>query len=249
MRSSARPVRRPSRITAAASQHVLEARRKDPAGAAVKAFTQANEALRAAAAQGWRDPAAVQNALALTIATQHYLGVENAQPVPQSVLKDLGGLPPQDMWIGMNGLLAGTTDPVVKAAVKRQFAEAGLLGGQTQAPKAAPLEQADFDKRFGSPSEAPSAGEDASPSAQATAQSAETLGAGASPVAADSGSQISTSELAKDNSGPPVDLTQALPEQMDPPPGRPDTPPVTSDPVADKLYTDILAAKGHPFAG
>ena len=122
------------RVAAAAAQHVLEARRKDPAGEAVKAFPQANEAWRAAAAQGWRDPAAVQNALALTIATQRYLGIENAQPVPRSVLKDLGALPPQDMWAGMNGLLAGTTDPVVKAAVKQQFAEAGLPGGQTQAP-------------------------------------------------------------------------------------------------------------------
>lgn len=150
------------------------------------------------------------------------------------------------MWAGMNGLLAGTTDPAVKAVVETQFAEAGLLGRHTQAPSVAPFDQADFDRRFGSPSDAPLAGEDASPSTQAPAQSAETLGAGVSPVAADSSSQISTSELANDNSGPPVDLTQALPEQMDPPPGRPETPPATSDPVADKLYADILAAKGHP---
>ncbi|MEZ2329936.1 HNH endonuclease [Mesorhizobium sp. RCC_202] len=117
------------RITAAAARQVQEARRNDPAGEAVKAFPQANDAWRAAAAEGWRDPATVQNALALTIAAQHYLGVETVQPVPRSVLKDLGALPLQAMWAGMNGLLAGTADPIVKASVKQQFAEAGLLGG------------------------------------------------------------------------------------------------------------------------
>ncbi|OHV69219.1 hypothetical protein LCM4577_21600 [Mesorhizobium sp. LCM 4577] len=217
------------RITAAAAQHVLEARQNDPAGEAINAFPQANEAWRAAAAQGWRDPAAVQNALALTIATQRYLGIENAQPVPRSVLKDLGALAPQDMRAGMNGLLAGTTDPVVKAAVKQQFAEAGLLGGPAQ--KATPLGQDDFDKRFGAPSKAPLAGEDASSSTQASEQSDETLGAANSPVAADSISQISTSELADEGADPPVGLEQGLPEQIDLPPERPDVPPATSDPA------------------
>ncbi|CDX21069.1 hypothetical protein MPLDJ20_110358 [Mesorhizobium plurifarium] len=217
------------RITAAAAQHVLEARQNDPAGEAINAFPQANEAWRAAAAQGWRDPAAVQNALALTIATQRYLGIENAEPVPRSVLKDLGGMPPQAMWAGMNGLLSGTTDPVVKAAVKQQFAEAGLLGGQTQ--KVTPLGQDDFGKRFGLPSKAHLAGEDASPSTQASEQSDETLGAANSPVAADSISQISTSELADEGADPPVGLEQGLPEQIDLPPERPDVPPATSDPA------------------
>lgn len=115
------------RRTAAAAQHVLEARQKDPAGEAVKAFPQANEAWRAAAAQEWRDPAAVQNALALTIAIQRYLGVENAQPVPGSVLKDLGGLAPQDIKAKVGDLLAGTADPYVRLAMSRQFVEAGLL--------------------------------------------------------------------------------------------------------------------------
>ncbi|UCI24606.1 HNH endonuclease [Mesorhizobium sp. B2-8-5] len=124
------------RVAAAAAQHVLEARQNDPAGEAIKAFPQAKEAWHLAADQGWRDPAAVQNALALTIATQRHLGMENAQPVPQSVLKDLGALPPQDRWAGMNGLLAGTTDPALKTAMSRQFAGAGLLGGQAQTPGA-----------------------------------------------------------------------------------------------------------------
>lgn len=176
------------RITAAAAQHVLEARQKDPAGAAVKVFPQANEAWRKAAAGGWRDPAAVQNALALTMAAQHYLGVENAQPVPQSVLKELGGLPPQDIQAGMGGLLGGTTDPVVKAAVKTQFAEAGLLGEPARAPSVAALDRGGFDKRFGSFSDAPLAAEGASPSTQAPAQPDETPGADSSPVTAD-GSQ------------------------------------------------------------
>ncbi|TIR16668.1 MAG: hypothetical protein E5X34_25385 [Mesorhizobium sp.] len=218
------------RITAAAAQHVLEARQNDPAGEAVKAFPQANEAWRAAAAQGWRDPAAVRNALALTIATQRYLGIENAEPVPRSVLKELGGMPPQDMWAGMNGLLSGTTDPVVKAAVKQQFAEAGLLGGQTQ--KVTPLGQDDFDKRFGLPSKAPFESQDASPSTRAPAQSSETLAAGDSPVAADSGSLVSASGLANDNFDAPVELTQVLPEQIDPPPERPGVPSGTSDPAS-----------------
>jgi len=221
--------------TAAAAQQIWEARWKDPAGQAGKALPQVDAAWRAAAEQGWRDPAAVQNALALSIAAQHYLGVGNARPVPQSVLKDLGGLPPQDMWAGMNGLLAGTTDPVVKAAVKQQFAEAGLLGGPSQAPKAAPLDHADFDRRLGPPSSAPLKAENGSPLTQAPAQSAETLGAGNAPVAAGNGSQVSTSELANDNSGPSAELTQALPEQMDPPPGRPEVPPVTSDPTAQPV--------------
>ncbi|WP_143749045.1 glucosaminidase domain-containing protein [Mesorhizobium sp. WSM3868] len=95
------------------------------AGEAGKAFPPVNAARRAAADQGWQHPATVQKALAFTIAAQHYLGVENAEPVPQSVLKDLGGLPPQDLQAGISGLLAGTADPVVKLAMSRQFASAG----------------------------------------------------------------------------------------------------------------------------
>ncbi|WP_137935539.1 BPSL0067 family protein [Mesorhizobium comanense] len=182
----------PSRYqaTVAAARQLEEARKNDPAGEAGKAFPQVNAAWRAAADQGWRDPVAVQNALALSLAAQRYLGVENVQPVPQSVLREIGGSSPQDVQAGINGLLAGTADPLVKAAVKQQFAKTGLLGGPAPAPTPALLDPADFDKRFGLPSSTPLKGENGSPLASAPVQSSETLGAGDGPAAADRGSQV-----------------------------------------------------------
>jgi len=115
------------RTTAAAAQHVLEARQNDPAGEASKAFPQVNSAWRALLGQGEYSPAAAQEAIALSLAAQQYLGIEKVQPVPKSVLKDLGGLAPQDMKTKVADLLAGTADPYVRLAMSRQFVEAGLL--------------------------------------------------------------------------------------------------------------------------
>ncbi|WP_095203836.1 glucosaminidase domain-containing protein [Mesorhizobium carmichaelinearum] len=134
-------------ITAAAAQQVLEARRNDPAGEVGKALPEVNAAWRAVSDQGGRDPATVQKALALTVAAQQHLGVENLQPVPQSVLKDLSGLPRQDIQARMDGLLAGTADPGVKLAMSRQFAAAGLLDRPAQAPRADRFGR--DDRRFG----------------------------------------------------------------------------------------------------
>ncbi|ESX87050.1 glucosaminidase domain-containing protein [Mesorhizobium sp. LNJC403B00] len=114
-------------VTAAAAQQALEARRNDPAGQASKAFPQVNAAWRALLGQGEYSPAAAQEAIALSLAAQQYLGIEKVQPVPRSVLKGLGGLAPQDMKTKVGDLLAGTADPYVRLAMSRQFVEAGLL--------------------------------------------------------------------------------------------------------------------------
>lgn len=221
-------------VTAAAAQQALEARRNDPAGQASKAFPQVDAAWRAASDRGWQDTALVQHALAVTVAAQRYLGIKNIQPVPQSVLKGFGGLPPQEVQARMNGLQAGTADPVVKLAMSRQFAEAGLVGGLAMGPEAAPLGQDGLGDRIGLPSKPLWEGENASPVTRALAQSNETLGANNSPGAADDEPRAAMSGLI--DSDLPAGLTQALPEQMNPPPERPD---VVSDNTALSQSDDL----------
>ncbi|TIV65471.1 MAG: hypothetical protein E5V74_01310 [Mesorhizobium sp.] len=78
------------------------------------------------------DKDAYDKAVAMTIAAQEHLGIENLQPVPQSFLRDLSdnydskSSYQQDKNAKIVGLLAGTSGPVARAAVARQLADADL---------------------------------------------------------------------------------------------------------------------------
>ncbi|UCI06253.1 hypothetical protein [Mesorhizobium sp. B1-1-8] len=123
--------------TAVAAGLVMNHRRADAGGFVREAFPNIDAAWKAVIGGGLEDPNgydkdAYDKAVAMTIAAQEHLGIENLQPVPQSFLRDLSNnydsksSYQQDKNAKISALLAGTSGPVARAAVARQLADADL---------------------------------------------------------------------------------------------------------------------------
>ncbi|RVD58581.1 hypothetical protein EN828_20480 [Mesorhizobium sp. M2D.F.Ca.ET.185.01.1.1] len=127
----------PQRLsTAVAAMRVLTRRRTDAWGAAADAVPAIAAAWKAAIGGGLEDPngynkEAYDKAIAMALAAQERLGIENPQLVPQDVIQELAGsqnsrsLYQQEKNAKTTALLAGTLGPA-RAAVGRQLAAAGL---------------------------------------------------------------------------------------------------------------------------
>ncbi|MES0034669.1 hypothetical protein NKJ74_05220 [Mesorhizobium sp. M0046] len=116
---------------------VMNHRRIDAGGYVSEVFPNVDAAWKAVIGGGLEDPNgydkdAYDKAIAMSVAAQEQLGVENIQPVPQVILRDLSDnydsriAYQQDKNAKLGGLLAGTSGPVARAAVARQLADAGL---------------------------------------------------------------------------------------------------------------------------
>ncbi|UDL89488.1 hypothetical protein LGH82_31295 [Mesorhizobium sp. PAMC28654] len=112
-------------------------RRADAGGYVSEAFPDIGAAWKAVIGGGLEDPNgydkdAYDRAMAMSIAAQEHLGVENIQPVPLSVIRDLSdnrdsrSMYRQEINAKVSALLAGTSGPVARAAVARQLADADL---------------------------------------------------------------------------------------------------------------------------
>ncbi|MDX8468906.1 hypothetical protein RFM26_24665 [Mesorhizobium sp. VK23B] len=122
---------------AVAAELAMKHRRVDAGGYVSEALPEIAAAWKAVIGGGLEDPNgydkdAYDKAVAMTIAAQEHLGIENPQPVPQSFLRvlsdnhDSKSSYQQDINAKIGGLLAGTSGPVARAAVARQLADADL---------------------------------------------------------------------------------------------------------------------------
>ncbi|CCV15004.1 hypothetical protein [Mesorhizobium sp. STM 4661] len=129
------PARREA--TAAAVGLVMNHRRADAGGYVSEVFSNVAAAWKAVIGGGLEDPDgydkdAYDKAIAMSVAAQEQLGIENIQPVPLSVIRDLSDnydsriAYQQDKNAKLGALLAGTPGPVARATVARQLADAGL---------------------------------------------------------------------------------------------------------------------------
>ncbi|MER9373787.1 hypothetical protein [Mesorhizobium sp. M0491] len=123
--------------TAAAVGLVMNHRRADGGGYVSEVFPNIAAAWKAVIGGGLEDPNgydkdAYDKAIAMSVAAQEQLGIENPQPVPLSFIRDLSDnydsriAYQQDKNAKASTLLAGTFGPVARAAVARQLADAGL---------------------------------------------------------------------------------------------------------------------------
>ncbi|WP_244497615.1 hypothetical protein [Mesorhizobium sp. Root695] len=123
--------------TAAAVGLVMNHRRADGGGYVSEVFSNVDAAWKAVIGGGLEDPNgydkdAYDKAIAISVAAQEQLGIENPQPVPLSIVRDLSdnydspSSYQQEINAKVSGLLAGTSGPVARAAVARQLADAGL---------------------------------------------------------------------------------------------------------------------------
>ncbi|RUU42518.1 hypothetical protein EOC93_18235 [Mesorhizobium sp. M6A.T.Ce.TU.002.03.1.1] len=123
--------------TAVAAGLVMNHRRGDAAGYVSEVFPNIDAAWKAVIGGGLEDPNgydkdAYDKAVAMSVAAQEHLGIENPQPLPQSIIRDLSdnrdspSMYQQDINAKVGALLAGTSGPVARAAVARQLADAGL---------------------------------------------------------------------------------------------------------------------------
>ncbi|MER9328177.1 hypothetical protein [Mesorhizobium sp. M0488] len=122
---------------AAAVGVVMNHRRADGGGYVSEVSSIVNAAWKAVIGGGLEDPNgydkdAYDKAIAVSIAAQEQLGIENLQPVPLFIIRDLSDnfdspiAYQQDKNARVSTLLAGTSGAVARAAVARQLADAGL---------------------------------------------------------------------------------------------------------------------------
>ncbi|WP_206532019.1 HNH endonuclease, partial [Mesorhizobium sp. M7A.F.Ca.US.003.02.1.1] len=123
--------------TAAAVGLVMNHRRADGGGYVSEVFSNVGGAWKAVIGGGLEDPNgydkdAYDKAIAMSVAGQEQLGIENPQPVPRAIIRDLSdnydspSAYQQEINARVSGLLAGTSGPVARASVARQLADAGL---------------------------------------------------------------------------------------------------------------------------
>lgn len=122
---------------AAAVGVVMNHRRADGGGYVSEVFSNVGAAWKAVIGGGLEDPNgydkdAYDKAIAVSIAAQEQLGIENPQPMPLSIIRDLSDnydssiAYQQDKNAKISALLAETSGPVARAGVARQLADAGL---------------------------------------------------------------------------------------------------------------------------
>ncbi|MFD2052814.1 hypothetical protein ACFSQT_06730 [Mesorhizobium calcicola] len=123
--------------TAVAVGLVMNHRRADAGGYVSEVFPNIAAAWKAVIGGGLEDPNgydkdAYDKAIAMSVAAQEQLGIENPQPVPLSIIRDLSenydskSTYQQDENSRVSTLLAGTSGPVARAAVAQQLADADL---------------------------------------------------------------------------------------------------------------------------
>jgi hypothetical protein len=129
------PARREA--TAAAVGLVMNHRRADAGGYVSDVFPNVDAAWKAVIGGGLEDPDgygkdAYDTAIAMSVAAQEHLGIDNPQPVPLSIIRDLSdnydspSMYRQDINAKVGALLAGTSGPIARPAVARQLADADL---------------------------------------------------------------------------------------------------------------------------
>ncbi|WP_209444641.1 hypothetical protein [Mesorhizobium erdmanii] len=124
------------RTTAAAALKILGMRRADPAGYVREVFPNVDAAWSAATSPDSmpENGDAYKWAIAVSVAAQRQLGVENPQPLPstvvQSLVDTLGNkdVPQAEKGSILHDLLAAARDPVVRDALSQQLDQAGLSG-------------------------------------------------------------------------------------------------------------------------
>ncbi|WP_155256319.1 hypothetical protein [Mesorhizobium loti] len=124
--------------TTAAALKTLGMRRADPAGYVREIFPNVDAAWSAATRPDSKpengDAEAYKWAIALSVAAQRQLGVENPQPLPSAVLQSLvEAFGNEDVSQAekagvLHDLLAAARDPTIRDALSQQFDQAGLAG-------------------------------------------------------------------------------------------------------------------------
>ncbi|MER8524002.1 HNH endonuclease [Mesorhizobium sp. M0644] len=123
--------------TAAAVGLVMNHRRTDGGGYVSEVFPNIAAAWKAVTGGRLEDPNgydkdAYDKAIAMSVAAQEQLGIEDPQPVPLSIIRDLSdnydsaSMYQQDINAKVSTLLAGTSGPAARAGVARQLADADL---------------------------------------------------------------------------------------------------------------------------
>jgi hypothetical protein len=122
--------------TAAAALKILGERRADPAGYVRDVFPDVEAAWSAVTGQagkpGNNDREAYNRAIALSVAAQRQLGVENPQPLPKAVVQSIAGgfgekgVSQADRNTVLGDLLAAGTDPTTQKALLQQLDQAGF---------------------------------------------------------------------------------------------------------------------------
>lgn len=146
-------------VTAAAALQTLDARRTDPAAYVRKVFPSVDAAwseITTPDSESWNreggpdtyDRGTYVRAIAASVAAQKQLGIENYQPFPWSVLKNIattfkdGSVPQADKHTILYSLVDGASDPEVRAALSQQLVQAGLpqsVESQPARPVVAPV--------------------------------------------------------------------------------------------------------------
>lgn len=146
-------------VTAAAALKTLDARRIDPAGYVRKVFPSVDAAwskITTPDSESWNregepdtyDPGAYGRAIAASVAAQKQLGIENYQPLPWSVFRNIAtifkdaSVPHADKHTILYSLFDGASDPEVRAALSQQLFQAGLpqsVESQPAKPAVAPV--------------------------------------------------------------------------------------------------------------
>ncbi|MER8955023.1 hypothetical protein NKH98_20200 [Mesorhizobium sp. M0833] len=146
-------------VTAAAALQTLDARRTDPAAYVRKVFPSVDAAwseITTPDSESWNreggpdtyDRGTYVRAIAASVAAQKQLGIENYQPFPWSVLKNIattfkdGSVPQADKHTILYSLVGGASDPEVRAALSQQLVQAGLpqsVESQPARPVVAPV--------------------------------------------------------------------------------------------------------------
>ncbi|WP_183461127.1 hypothetical protein [Mesorhizobium huakuii] len=123
--------------TAVAAMRVLTGRRTDAWGSVAESVPAIATAWKAVIGGGLEDPdgynkEAYDKAIAITLAAQEGLGIENPQLVPQHIIQELSdnrnspSTYQQEKNAKIGALLAKTSGPVARAAVGKQLAAADL---------------------------------------------------------------------------------------------------------------------------
>ncbi|BCG79516.1 TNT domain-containing protein [Mesorhizobium sp. 113-3-3] len=123
--------------TSVAAMRVLTGRRTDAWGSVAKSVPAIATAWKAVIGGGLEDPdgynkEAYDKAIAITLAAQERLGIENPQLVPPHIIQELSdnrnsrSMYQQEENAKIGALLAKTSGPVARAAVAKQLAAAGL---------------------------------------------------------------------------------------------------------------------------
>ncbi|WP_210240483.1 DUF6973 domain-containing protein [Mesorhizobium comanense] len=155
---------------ATAADLTLKERQDDPGGYVRKVFPGLDAAWNMVVESGSSDPSAYGKAMAISIAAQKQLGIENLQPLPQAVAQDIAetlnneDVSQRDKNVLLDRLRSGVPDAGVRAALFQQLTRARVSrpdridpvmtaatretaqeAEQELAP--VPLGQEDFDKR------------------------------------------------------------------------------------------------------